>query len=235
MIKHCAIFMFCLILTTLSPISSNHLFRLTAGQLIPAKLSGSILPVPQSTSGDLNQDGLPENLVLQYQRLTISQGNLALWASPADWTIQEAIIGDLNRDGSLEVVMLIWRIFKPWPIDKYIPVPGRIHEFQNSKGQSCQIILVGWQRGKFVERWAGSALAEPIRSFNIADLNQDGYEELITLDSRYSDIGIQPARSVSAWEWNGFGFTLINRITGCFIDATPILIAPGSTVIMTVP
>jgi hypothetical protein len=180
----------------------------------PSITTGS--PVPQVMAADLNGDGQMESLRLEDGQAQIEQGGQVAWRSPEDWQVSQALIGDLDGDSQPEVVLLVWRPFRPWPVDRFLPYGGRIESFQDSQGRSCQIILIAWRGGAFQERWAGSALAEPLRAFAAADLDGDGRQELIGLETRYDDPLVSPARAVSVWEWNGFGFSLLSRRTGAF-------------------
>jgi hypothetical protein len=81
---------------------------------------------------------------------------------------------------------------------------------------SCHIILIGWVEGQFRERWAGSALAAPVKSFAVADLTGEGKQLLVALESEYTDPLSAPARRLKIWEWNGFGFTLVSQKDGLF-------------------
>jgi hypothetical protein len=124
--------------------------------------------------------------------------------------ITKVEITDLNRDQMPELALLVWREFAPWPIDAYIPHPGRIQNHQNQENRSCHLILTGFRHGEFQELWAGSALADPILDFAVGDLNHDGHQELIALEGKYDDhVFARP--SITLWEWNGFGFTLLTR------------------------
>lgn len=132
------------------------------------------------------------------------------WESGKAWKVTEALAADLDRDGRRELVLLVWRPFKPWPVDSFLPHGGRINEFQDRNGLSCHVILVGWDGKKYRELWAGSALKDPLRALSVADLDGDGFEELLALEGAYdvkSSIG-----KLTIWHWNGFGFRLLNRI-----------------------
>jgi len=128
----------------------------------------------------------------------------------------QADITDLNRDGKPEITMLIWRPFTPWPIDRYLPHKGRIQSFQNAKGQSCHLILIGWQGAKYRELWAGSALVSHLRTFAAGDIDADGLQELVVLESDYNDLVVEPVHILSVWELNGFGFTRFAGVEGSF-------------------
>ncbi|MGD2252141.1 MAG: hypothetical protein PVF70_04415 [Anaerolineales bacterium] len=172
----------------------------------PSTLSAP-LPISQA---DLNSDGRMEQVVLHDGVASIRRADQILWSTPSDWLVKQALITDLNLDGQPEVSLLLWRAFAPWPIDRYLVHPGRIESFQDSAGQSCHLILIGWRRDAFVEIWAGSALADPLVAIATADLDGDGKQDLIALEGRY-DGPAQVASVVTVWEWNGFGFTLRGR------------------------
>ena len=97
-----------------------------------------------------------------------------------------------------------------------MPNGGRIEEFQDAEGYSSHIILIGWRFEMFRERWAGSALAQPVTTFAAADVNLDGKLELITLDSTYAAPKTAPATRLSVWEWNGFGFSVVSKLNGLY-------------------
>ena len=115
-----------------------------------------------------------------------------------------------------EVILLVWRPFQPWPVDRFTPYGGRIDTFHDDQGNSCQVILVGWQRGAFRELWAGSAMIRPLFNLTLADLDHDGRQELAALESTYEKPG--QAIALTVWGWQGFGFTLIDRLEGPFQD-----------------
>jgi|SRR5688572_3794266 len=172
--------------------------------------------VAAETSADFDQDGLRETLTLTAGHAAIKTGDEVRWQSPEKWQIRQAQITDLNGDGSPEAALLVWRPFKPWPVDAWLPNGGRINDFHDSRGLSCHIILIGWYQDSFRERWAGSALAEPVNHFAVADLRGDGQQYLITLEGKYDDLPSTPSRNLKVWEWNGFGFTVVSTLPGSF-------------------
>ncbi len=138
------------------------------------------------------------------------------WQSPEEWDVREAFFSDLNHDGKEEATLLLWREFQPWPVDRFLPKGGRISGFHDSENQSCHVILIGLKDGNFREAWAGSAMAEPLREIHAADLDGDGAQELAGLEYRYD--ASEYESSLAVWEWNGFGFTLGDRISGPFSE-----------------
>jgi hypothetical protein len=160
---------------------------------------------------DLDSDGSSEEIILQDGSLTVTGRDGILWNSPETWSVRAAQMADLNRDGRNEVVLLVWRPFEPWPVDAWLPHGGRIAEFHDSEYQSCHLILWGWAGGRYREIWAGSAMAEPLVSFFTADWDGDSFQELLTVETGYDRY--PQATALSLWTWNGFGFSLIDRLT----------------------
>ena len=138
------------------------------------------------------------------------------WQSPENWQVTEAISADLNRDGKNELVMVVWREHKTWPIDSFLPSGGRIADFHDSDGSSCHLILVGWDGEKYRELWAGSSLIDPVFNIRAEDLDQDGYQELVTLEGKYDNRNI--TGNLTVWDWSGFGFRLRDRQQGKFSE-----------------
>jgi len=195
----------------------------------------TLTPFPVPGNADLDQDGQPEHIRLTDGSLGIYENPAdteALWQSPPDWQVWQTEITDFNRDSIPEVTLLIWRPHEPWPIDAYIPNPGRIQVFHDRRGQSCHLVLISWQRGAYREMWAGSALANPLRAIAAADVDADGFQDLIVLETRYDDPPFLPARALSLWEWNGFGFTLLARQQGSFHRVIVVNSPDGDIVIL---
>ena len=213
----------------LAQISPARLVVLTVqdGALATRSMPGLGLRRPQPMAADLDGDGQAEVLGIENGRAALRRGPDAVWSSPAEWEVREARLTDLDQDEALEIALLIWRDFEPWPIDAYIPSPGRIAAFHDASGRSCHLILIGWRQGRFEELWAGSALSRPLTAFEPADVDADGSQELAALESRYDDPDGQ-ASTVSVWAWNGFGFTLQARSSaGRFTNLTVLELPDG--------
>jgi len=211
-----------LVLLALSLVAPASLraWRLTAGGLELVSLPVWTSALHPVTSADFDGDGQSESLVLSAGRAAILTGGQIRWQSPAAWQVRQAEIADLNRDGQPEAVLLVWRPFKPWPVDQWLPNGGRIREFQNAAGQSCHLILIGWYQNAFRERWAGSALAEPLKSFAVANLTGERQSVLVALEGEYDEPASAPARRLKIWEWNGFGFSVVSSLDGSFGQLT---------------
>ena len=75
-------------------------------------------------------------------------------------------------------------------------------------------------------------MAEPVRSFAVADLNGDGLEQLVTLEGSYTDSRSAPARALKVWEWNGFGFTVVSTMEGTFYKMALVQARDGRNLIL---
>ena len=202
-----------LALVTPAPI---HAWRLNDTALERVPLPAGAHVVAAGTSADFDRDGIAETLVLIEGRAAIRTGSQIRWQSPQAWQVRQAVIADLDRDGLPEAALLVWRPFKPWPVDKWLPNGGRIDDFHDARGMSCHIILIGWYHDSFRERWAGSALAAPVDHLAAADLRGNGRGYLVTLEGTYDDAMQAPSRHLKVWEWNGFGFSLVYELPGSF-------------------
>jgi hypothetical protein len=193
--------------------------------------AGNIAIQPVSRA-DFNRDGSAESLLLAGGRLTILSHGQSAWQSPAAWTVIQAAVTDLNHDGMPEATLLVWRPFRPWPVDQWLPYGGRIADFHDAAGYSCQIILIGWRGSEYGELWAGSAMAEPVRFFAVAGSNAGGSQELITLEGRYSGSRSAPGHAIKVWNWNGFGFTVVSTIEGTFDQMALVQARDGRNLIL---
>jgi hypothetical protein len=137
-----------------------------------------------------------------------------IWRSPEAWQVQEAFFSDLDLDGALELALLVWRAFNPWPVDQFMPYGGRIDAFKDDEGNSCHLILLSLEEGNPEEIWAGSALANPMHSLLAEDLDGDGLQELAAIEYAYDSTTL--SGQIVVWEWNGFGFSLVDRMDGTY-------------------
>jgi len=128
---------------------------------------------------------------------------------PPDWHVTASTLADVTNDGALERVLLVWRPWRDWPIQRWNTAPSPIASFHDSAGDSCHLILLDPYSGR--EIWAGSALPAPLLALAVGDVSGDRRNEIVTLEGDYSAGRAGPATRVDIWRWNGFGFTLEHR------------------------
>lgn len=191
-------------------------WRLDANGLQAGPVPARSLPLLRTDQADFKGDGRLETLSVTEGQVRLLFGQTVVWQSPPDWQVSQAVIADLIHSGHPQAALLVWRPMRPWPVDRWLPHGGRIQSFHNDSGQSCQLILIGWRRDAFTEVWAGSALADPILSFAAADLDGSGQQKLVTLEGAYADPRYAPAHDLKVWEWNGFGFSVVDSIQRTF-------------------
>ena len=168
------------------------------------------------TQADLDGDGVPEKISIINDQVFLATNGQIVWESPSDWHVIQALISDLDHDGHPEFTLLIRRPFQSWPVDQWLPYGGRIADFQDASGMSNHIILIGWRDGRYKEIWAGSSMSQPALAIDVADLDQDGQVELVTMEGIYDDQSFFPGKAIKLWEWNGFGFSLLSSLPGKF-------------------
>ena len=125
---------------------------------------------------------------------------------PPTWHVTASILADATNDGTPECVLLVWRPWRDWPIQRWSSVPSPIAGFHDAAGDSCHLILLDPRDGH--EIWAGSALPAPLLALAVGDVDGDGHNEVITLEGDYTTGRRGPATRVDVWRWNGFGFSL---------------------------
>jgi hypothetical protein len=102
--------------------------------------------------------------------------------------------GDPNDDGRSELLLALWK-----PDAKGVL---RIHPF-----------ILGYREGGYRVLWGGSAVVDPIYEVELGDVDGDGVQELIVLESHgeSSSPVAQHLAAVTVWRWHGWGFSLAWR------------------------
>lgn len=159
-----------------------------------------------SASDDLDGDGISERYLLEDHTLTVTEGSQKLWISPAEYTIDYFALGDIDNDGTLNLVFSLWKTGSF----------GRNHPFWHTGSDESyknHLFLYKLREDTFKQAWCSSDLDHPILSFEIRDINDDGENELVTLEGEYIQIAgerfaadPEGSKQTTKWKWGGWGF-----------------------------
>ena len=144
------------------------------------------------TSGtiDLTGDGIPEMILREDETLRVLQGDVEIWRSDPAWRVVDAALGDPNDDGRYEILAALWKPGEDGVLGS--------HPF-----------IIGHRGGTVKVIWGGSAVPHGIHEIALADVDADGVEELLVLESAQPGDGLDAAqRTLSVWDWHGWGFNL---------------------------
>ena len=156
--------------------------------------------------GDLDGDGSPETYSLTGHRLTVEEGGRILWRSGRDWRVDGFALGDIDNDGTGELLLSLWKTgsygaLKPfWHTGEDVSYKNHLFVFRLAEDT-------------LRPKWCSSDLPRPIVSFSVRDQDGDGLNELITEEGEYRkvrgeryelDTG-KPVRT-AVWQWEGWGF-----------------------------
>ena len=127
-------------------------------------------------------------------------------AIPADWEVIASELVDVTGDGRPEWILIIFRPWRDWPIQKWSEIESPIRDFHDEDGLSCHLAVLDPEDGS--EIWVGSPLPHPIVKMAVGDVDRDGILEVMTLRGDYESWRESIATHIDVWFWDEFGFTL---------------------------
>jgi hypothetical protein len=155
--------------------------------LVPATHASTPAPLKQTVTTDLDGDGAFETLDLDASRepaLQVRHGAKLLWSGiPRRWKPWKLAFADVDGNGTREIVLGIHKG------TKYFPRP-----------HNC-LFIYGWTGQSARKKWLGSSLSKPFTDFLLYDVDGDGRDELIALETL-----ADKKRCVVCYSWNGFGW-----------------------------
>jgi hypothetical protein len=150
-------------------------------------------------------------IVLEDGTLSVVHQGREVWSSDPSWDVRQLLVADVNDDGKPEAVFVLWKPFRLEPAIFYetfgFPSLWEEGSLRN------HLFVYGWRNAAWQHLWCSSPVADPILEVAASDVDGDGANELVVLEGSY-DAPDAPARQVSTWQWNGWGFTLQWRSPG---------------------
>ncbi|MDR2687692.1 MAG: hypothetical protein LBB75_08055 [Oscillospiraceae bacterium] len=127
----------------------------------------------------------------------------ALWRSPGEWYVEDFRLGDVDGDGSADLLFTLWKSYSFGPAH-----PERMDN--DDPAVRCHLFLYTMRAGRMKVLWGTSNLPRPIYAFELAF---DGPRTpvasgavLRTREGKYTDDFSRTEAQEHAYAWRGWGF-----------------------------
>jgi len=179
--------------------SSNN-FEKGTRAAIYSDISKSGVIISKQEQEDLDNDSFPENYDLENGKLTITENEKMIWQSPSNWWIDDFVLADSNNDGIVDINLSLWKsgsfgTSKPFWVK------------ENDMSIKNHFFVLDFSGGSIKQVWGSSNLVEPNCEFKIADVDNDGKNDLVVVEGDYSQKPKCDGNYVAVWKWNGWGFS----------------------------
>ncbi len=149
---------------------------------------------------DLDNNLIQEIFILENGQLTITENSEIIWQSPTDWWIDNFVLADSNHDGVIDINLSLWKAgnfgtSKPFWVK------------ENDMSVKNHFFVLDFLNGAIKQVWGSSNLVEPNCEFKIADVDNDGKNDLVVVEGDYSQKPACNGNYVAIWKWNGWGFS----------------------------
>lgn len=146
-----------------------------------------------------DNDSIVERFSLKKGRLTISKGLKTIWKSPSDWQIDSYFIADSTNDGNININLSLWKpgsfgTSKPFWVEK------------NDMSIKNHFFVYSLVDNEIKMEWGSSNLAKPNCEFQLADIDEDGKNDLIVIEGEYQDNASCSGEYIAVWKWGQWGF-----------------------------
>jgi hypothetical protein len=155
--------------------------------------------VSKKEQTDLDNNSVPENYNLKNGRLTITENKKTIWQSQNDWWIDDFALADSNNDGIIDINLSLWK-----PGSFGTSKPFWIKE--NDLSVKNHFFILNFSDGAIKQVWGSSNLAKPNCEFKIADVDNNGKNDLVVIEGDYSQKTKGAGNYIAVWKWNDWGF-----------------------------
>lgn len=191
------------------PLDSRNVYFWNSSKANFQKISGATiyLEKPQNKEviskqeqADLDNNSIKETYILETGRLTISENSKMVWQSPSEWWVDNFVLADSNNDGIADINLSLWKAgnfgsSKPFWVK------------ENDMSVKNHFFVLDFSGGSIKQVWGSSNLAEPNCEFKIADVDNDGKNDLVVIEGDYSQKSKCTGHYVAVWKWNDWGFS----------------------------
>ena len=156
--------------------------------------------ISKQERADLDNNSVSENYDLENGNLTIMENEKMIWQSQSNWWIDNFILADSNNDGVVDINLSLWKsgsfgTSKPFWVK------------ENDMSVKNHFFVLDFSGGAIKQVWGSSNLTEPNCEFKIADVDNDGKNDLVVVEGDYSQKPKCAGNYVAVWKWNDWGFS----------------------------
>jgi len=149
---------------------------------------------------DLNNNSILENYILEKGKLIITENLKTIWQSPNDWWIDNFVLADSNNDKIIDINLSLWKsgnfdTSKPFWIE------------ENDMSIKNHFFIFNLIDDTIKQIWGSSNLTRPNCEFKIADIDNNGKNDLIVIEGDYLEKPKCSGNYVAVWKWNDWGFS----------------------------
>ncbi|GAB6154417.1 hypothetical protein JCM17380_31670 [Desulfosporosinus burensis] len=149
---------------------------------------------------------MTEEYLLIDHCLTIREGEKDLWQSLGDWRVDNFVLGDVNNDGTVNLVISLWKTGNFGTVEPFWQTVEDV-------GYKNHLFVYPLKDKVMKQVWCSSDLDCPIVSLTVQDIDEDDLFELIVEEGKYRKITGERYTldrfaqvQTTVWRWDEWGF-----------------------------